>query len=86
MDAHTEGRIIVATYPTGQRVLWLQVQFNCQACGTGGIQIPGHHLVVLKDLVDQTIRDYPELTQAAFRREREEPEEFTGTPGDPSTN
>ena len=78
MHAKIIGRAIIVVFPDGERTLVQQVQIDCDTCGEGLLQIAGHHLVAVRDLLQQTIDANPDFCKDPKRRV-EERSHFTGT-------
>lgn len=77
MHAKIVGRAILIEFPSGARTLVQQIQIDCETCGEGLLQIAGHHLVAVRDLLQQTIDTNPEFCRDPKRRV-EERSHFSG--------
>jgi hypothetical protein len=87
VKSHTRGQCVVATLPTGERLLVLQVAIDCPECGRLSLEIPGHHLRALRNLCVEFIDLYPDLTGEEAGMTQVKRESFSGTaPADPSEN
>ena len=66
IQARVTGRTIVVQLPTGQRYLVLQVSIDCpDSCQPGTsyeVLITGHHLPLVKQIIDEAIAEHPDLT------------------------
>jgi hypothetical protein len=83
--SHATAQIIVATTPTGQSELIVRIQLDCPRCGPQQILLAGHHLRLIRDVLIETIDDYPELTQAEYQQIGPT-QKITSQGNDPSTS
>lgn len=78
MHAKITGSAIRVDFPDGERTLVQQIQIDCPSCGIGLLQIAGHHLVAVRDLLQATIEANPDFCKDPKRRV-EERSHFSGT-------
>lgn len=69
-----------------QKVLMLQFDIDCPECGQQRIQILGHHLRALREIVRTAFDTYPELLGEESSLTIVDTTAFSGTAGDPSKN
>lgn len=48
--------------PSGEEFLMLEITIDCPACGQYTMRIAGHHLRMIRDMLIETIDQYPDLT------------------------
>ena len=58
----TRSREILVEPIDSDPYLVLEIAIQCPACGLIEIQLLGHHLPVLKRIIDQAITEQPHLT------------------------
>lgn len=71
MHAKITGRAIIVVFPDGDRQLVQQIQIDCQSCGDALLHVAGHHLVAVRDLIQQTIDANPDFCRDPKRRVEE---------------
>jgi hypothetical protein len=84
-QSHTDARTILVEFPDGRTAIILQIQIDCPDCGTHTYTIEGHHLPVIKQIVDQTIASHPKETQSRIQQ-TDRVDFVLGPPDDPTRN
>jgi len=91
IQSRTRGRTVVVTLPTGEEYLLLQITIDCPDCCPPGqpyeVLIAGHHLSVVKQLIDDAMAQHPTLTEASDKTVVVRHKPFAGVaPDDPTRN
>lgn len=62
-QTYLTSRVLRLTFPgdPAEILLVQEIHLACPGCGEIHVQIGGHHLVALRDLLSDTISAYPEL-------------------------
>jgi hypothetical protein len=62
METKVVGRIFKIESPDGAACLLVEIKIDCPFCGEQVIEVAGHHLKVIRDILIEAIDLHPELT------------------------
>ena len=65
VESHVRSQIIMAEPVVGSPFVFAQFEIDCPFCGQQVIQIAGHHMRLIRDVLIEAIDKYPALTQVA---------------------
>lgn len=63
VESRVRSQIIMVDPVEGAPFLLAEFTIDCPFCGAQRIQIAGHHMRLIRDVLIQAIDDYPALTQ-----------------------
>ena len=87
MESHVRCSTILIELPSGQKGLLVDIEVDCPHCGTFHLQLPGHHLRVLRNALIGAIDAYPELTGTDANVQQVDRFGFVGrSPSNPEVN
>lgn len=86
IKSHVDGRIFKFTHHNGKGEVVVQILISCPICGDQEIQLAGHHLQSIRDLLVQAIELHPDETIGAAKQLITDSYTMKGRVGDPSTN
>lgn len=61
MTSSTKCTTVLVEFPDGTRALVVDITVECPLCGQIRLQLPGHHLRVIRNALIGAIDAYPEL-------------------------
>lgn len=86
-QSRTTSTVAEVTLPDGRQFLLVEITIDCPACGKYKLQIAGHHLRLVRDILIETIDLHPDLTGKDNDLQVLERLRFEGRGGgDPTTN
>jgi hypothetical protein len=62
MEARVTGRIFKIEPQQGPAYMTVEIKIDCPFCGIDMLQLAGHHLKAIRDIVIEAIDLHPELT------------------------
>lgn len=83
--SHTNARTMLVEWPDGRTAIVVEIMIDCPDCGKLSYAFEGHHLPVIKQIVDQAITDHPKETTSQIQR-TERTDFVLGPAGDPTRN
>lgn len=83
-ESRSTARIVIVTPHNGPPTLIVEFDIHCPLCGEQSIQVAGHHLRMIRDVLIETIDEHPELTRGEYRQWKQE--RVAGRANDPSTS
>lgn len=86
MESHTKGVATKVTLPDGREFVVIEIEIDCPACGHYALQVAGHHLRAVRDIVIEMIDLHPDLTGRDDDLQVLERLRFDSRPGDPTQN
>ncbi len=84
-QAHTTSRIYVVQPVEGPSFLLVEVSIDCPVCGQQTLQLAGHHLRLVRDVILEAMDRHPELT-CSGESQIVERWELKGVGNDPTTS
>lgn len=67
---HYHAKTTITELPSGERYILVTISFTCPVCGEITMELPGHHLRSIYDLLSDQLAQFPELMNKS--RERHE--------------